>query len=199
MERIQPFDLVIFLALLAMFVVGYAQGVIRRLLGIGAILFSLILGALLRPSVGGYLANEWGTIIPQYSHMVGFGAVFVAAAVTLSLGIQISYRPAPLFPKYPVLDELLGGLLGVLEGFLFLIAFLLITDPYFTLPNVQDRAGVGEFGLLRTIHEYMDPTLVAEILRNSVIPIILALLGFIFPQDVRDAFARGLSALTARR
>lgn len=198
MERIQTFDLVIFLALLAMFVVGYAQGVVRRLLGIGAILFSLILGALLRPSVGQYLANEWTTIVPQYSYMVGFGAVFVAAAVTLSLGIQISYRPAPLFPKYPVLDELLGGLLGVLEGFLILIAFLLITDPYFTLDAAQ-RPGLGEFGLLRTLHDFVDPTLTADILRHTAIPVVLALLGFLFQQDVKDAFARALSALTARR
>ena len=198
MERIQTFDLVIFLALLAMFVLGYAQGVVRRLLGIGAILFSLILGALLRPGVGQYLANEWAGIIPQYSYMVGFGAVFVAAAVTLSLGIQISYRPAPLFPKYPVLDELLGGLLGVLEGFLILIAFLLITDPYFTLETAQ-RPGLGEFGLLRTVHDFVDPTLTADILRNTAIPVVLLLLGFVFPQDVKDAFARAATALTARR
>jgi uncharacterized membrane protein required for colicin V production len=197
-ERIQTFDLVIFLALLAMFVVGYAQGVVRRLLGIGAIFFSLILGALLRPSVGQYLANEWTGIIPQYSFMVGFGAVFVAAAVTLSLGIQISYRPAPLFPKYPVLDELLGGLLGVLEGFLILIAFLLITDPYFTLEAVRDRVGLGEFGLLRTLHEFVDPTLTADILRHTAIPILLALLGFLFPQDVKDAFARAAGTYLAR-
>lgn len=197
MDRIQTFDLVIFLALLAMFVLGYAQGVIRRLLGIGAILFSLILGALMRPTVGGYLANEWTTIIPQYSYMVGFGAVFVAAAVTLSLGIQISYRPAPLFPKYPVLDELLGGLLGVVEGFLILVAFLLITDPYFEM--VGDQVGRGEFGLLRTLHDFIDPTLTADILRHSVIPVILMLLGFVFPQDVRDAFARALTLLAARR
>jgi uncharacterized membrane protein required for colicin V production len=198
-DRLDTFDLVIFLALLAMFIVGYAQGVIRRLLGIGAILFSLILGALLRPGVGQYLAHEWTTIIPQYSYMVGFGAVFVAAAVTLSLGIQISYRPAPLFPKYPVLDELLGGLLGVVEGFLFLIAFLLITDPYFTLQTAKDHVGLGEFGLLRTLHDLVDPTLTADILRHSVIPIILTLLGFLFQQDVKDAFARGVTALTARR
>jgi uncharacterized membrane protein required for colicin V production len=197
-DRIQPFDLVIFLALLAMFIVGYAQGVVRRLLGIGAILFSLILGVLLRQSVGGYLANEWTTIIPQYSYMVGFGAVFVAAAVTLSIGIQISYRPAPLFPKYPVLDEILGGLLGVLEGLLFIVAFLLITDPYFNLQTAKDHAGLGEFGLVRTIHDYLDPTLVADVLRHSVIPVILALLGFLFPQDVRDAFARAVTVLTAR-
>lgn len=196
MERIQPFDLVIFLALLAMFVVGYAQGIVRRLLGIGAILFALILGAQLRQSVGQYLANEWTTIAPEYSFMVAFGAVFVAAAVTLSLGIQITYRPAPLFPKYPVLDEILGGLLGVLEGILILVAILLITDPYYTASAFAENAGFGEFRLLRSMHEWLDPTLTADLLRHSLIPAILAVLGFLFPQDVRDTFAR---ALLARR
>jgi uncharacterized membrane protein required for colicin V production len=195
-ERIQPFDLVIFLALLGMFVVGYAQGVVRRLLGIGAILVALILGSQLRQQVGQYLANEWTTIAPQYSFMVGFGAVFVAAAVTLSLAIQLSYRPAPLFPKYPVLDEFLGGLLGVLEGIIILVAILLITDPYYTAPAFAEHAAFGEFGLLRSMHEWLDPTLTADLLRNSLIPLILAVLGFLFPQDVRDTFAR---ALTARR
>ncbi|HJP87459.1 MAG TPA: CvpA family protein [Candidatus Limnocylindrales bacterium] len=199
MERLQTFDFVLLLALLAMFIVGYAQGVVRRLLGLAAITFSLILGALLRPTVGGYLANEWTTIIPQYSYMVGFGAVFVAAAVTLSIGIQISYRPAPLFPKYPVLDELLGGILGVVEGFLLIIAFLLITDPYFHLQAAQDHPGLGEFGLLRTLHEYIDKTLIADVLRHTVIPVILFVLGFLFQQDVKDAFARALTFLTARR
>jgi uncharacterized membrane protein required for colicin V production len=189
-ERIQPFDLLILLALLAMFILGYAQGVIRRLLGIGAILFSLILGAQLRPSVGQYLANEWTGIAPQYSFMVAFGAVFVAAAVTISLGIQLTYRPAPLFNRYPVLDEILGGILGVIQGIIIIVAFLLITDPYFTNPSFSATAGFGEFGLLRTIHDFLDPTLTAELLRNSLIPGLLFVFGFLFQQDVRDAFRR---------
>jgi uncharacterized membrane protein required for colicin V production len=195
-ESITPFDLVIFLALLAMFVVGYAQGVVRRLLGIAAIVFSLILGAQLRQPLGQYLANEWTSIDPTYSYMVAFGAIFVAAAVTLSLGIQITYRPAPLFQKYPVLDELLGGILGVIEGIIVVVAILLILDPYYTQPQVRETTGRGEFTLLRTLHGFLDPTLTAAILRDTVIPIVLALIGFLFPQDVRDAFAR---ALLARR
>ncbi len=199
MERITAFDLVIFLALLAMFVVGYAQGVVRRLLGIGAILFSLFLAAQLRQPVGQYLANQWGTIAQSYSYMVAFGAVFVASAVSISLGIQLSYRPAPLFDKYPVLDEILGGILGVLEGFLILIAILLILDPHYNLPEIRETPGRGEFTFLRTVHDLLDPTLTADILRNSVIPALLAVLGFLFPQDVRDAFARAGGALLARR
>jgi uncharacterized membrane protein required for colicin V production len=196
MDRIQPFDLVILLALLAMFVVGYAQGTVRRLLGLAAIVFSLVLAAQLRAPLGEYLANEWSTIDPSYSFMVAFGAVFVAAAVTLSLGIQITYRPAPLFPRYPVLDEIIGGILGVLEGLIILIAILLILDPYYTQAKAQQQVGFGEFTLLRTLHEFLTNTLTADILRNSVIPPILAVFGFLFPQDVRDAFA---AVLLARR
>jgi uncharacterized membrane protein required for colicin V production len=195
-ERIQPFDLVIFLALLAMFIVGYAQGVMRRLLGIAAILFSLILGAQLRQGLGSYLSHEWTTIAPEYSYMVAFGAVFAAAAVSLSIGIQITYRPAPLFHRYPVLDEILGGLLGVVEGFLILIAILLITDPYFTADAFREHGGIGEFGLLRSLHGWLDPTLTADVLRHGAIPVFLAVFGILFPLDVRQQFAQ---ALTARR
>ena len=199
MEQIQPFDLVILLALLAMFIVGYAQGVIRRLLGIGAILFSLLLAAQLRQPVGQYLTHEWTTIPQSYSYMVAFGAVFAASAIAISLGIQITYRPAPLFDKYPVLDEIVGGLLGVLEGIIILVAVFLILDPHYNLPEVRQTVGVGEFTLLRTLHDLLDDTLAAQIVRNNVIPLVFVVLGFLFPQDIRDAFPRAASALLARR
>src|SRR6185437_2467654 len=98
-----------------MFVVGYAQGVVRRLLGIAAVLFAIVLGSYLRQPLGAYLANEWTNIDDTYSFMAAFGGVFLATWITLSIGIQIMYRPAPLFQRYPVLDEIVGGLLGVLE------------------------------------------------------------------------------------
>jgi uncharacterized membrane protein required for colicin V production len=187
-DRITPFDLLILLALLAMFIVGYAQGVIRRLLGIGAIIFSVIVAAQLRAPLGDYLTEQWTGIADSYSYMVAFGAVFVAAAVTLSLGIQITYRPAPLFQKFPVLDEIIGGLLGVLEGFIILIAILLILDPHYNQPAVQATVGFGEFTPLRELHARLNESFIVDILRTSVIPAILAVLGVLFPQDVRDAF-----------
>jgi uncharacterized membrane protein required for colicin V production len=196
-DRIQPFDLVILLALLAMFIVGYAQGVVRRLLGIGAIIFALILGAQLRDPLGAYLANQWQGIAPSYSLMVAFGAVFFATAVTLSLGIQLTYRPAPLFPKYPVLDEILGGILGVIEGLIILAALFMILDPHYNSPQAGENAAVGEFALLRTLHGFLDQTLTAELMRGSLIPGILAVFGFLFAEDIRQTFAR-VRSLVAR-
>ena len=188
MDRISPFDLVILLALMAMFIIGYAQGVVRRLLGIAAILFSLIVAAQLRAPLGDYLTQQWEGIVPSYSQMVAFGAVFIAAAVTLSLGIQITYRPAPLFQRSPVLDEILGGILGVLEGFLILIAIILILDPHYNQPSVQAQVGTGEFTLLRDLHARLNESVVVDALRSNVIPALLTVFGILFPQDVRDAF-----------
>ncbi len=194
----QAFDLVILLALLAMFVVGYVQGLVRRLLGIAAIVFSLVLASLLRPTLGSYLAGEWTGLEPAYSLMVAFVAVFVAAAVALSIGIQITYRPAPLLTRYPVLDEILGGILGVVQGIIILIAIFLMLDPYYTLPEVQQTIGRGEFTLLRDLHGLLDDTLTADIVRNSLIPPILSIFGFVFPKDVVDTFLAAASRALAR-
>ena len=196
--NLTPFDVAIALALLGMFIVGYAQGVVRRLLGIAAILFSIVLGSYLRAPLGAYLANQWTTIDDTYSFMVAFGGVFTATAIALSIGIQITYRPAPLFQKYPVLDEILGGLLGVLEGIIILTAVVLILDPYFTQPKVRETAGFGEFGLLRTLFNFLDQSLTGDILRHNVIPPILAVFGFLFPQDVKDAFRTALAGVARR-
>ncbi len=192
MDQIQPFDLVVFLGLLAMFIVGYAQGIVRRVLGIVAILFSLGLAAQLRAPLGTYLAGEWTQSRAEYSYMIAFGAIFVAAAVALSLGIQFSYRPAPIINRYPVLDEILGGVLGVLEGLVILAAILIIIDPYFkTFP---DPAG-GEFAPLRGLHDFIDNALSAQILRDHVIPSVLSWFGFLFPKDVIDTFVAVLARL----
>jgi len=188
MERIGAFDLLIFLALFAMFILGYAQGLVRRLLGLAAIVFSLFLAAQLRGALGGYLAGEWAALLPSYGYMIAFGTIFVASSVTLSIAIQITYRPAPLLTRYPVLDEILGGVVGVVEGLVILVAMVLVLDPYYTLPAVRTTIGAGEFGLLRTVHDFLDPSLTADLLRHVVIPPILSLIGWLFPADVVETF-----------
>jgi len=180
------FDLVMFLALFAMFIVGYAQGLTRRLLGIVAILFSLVLGAQLRGPLGGYLASQWTTTPPEYGYMVGFLAVFVGAAVALSFGIQISYRPAPLLWRYPVLDELLGGVLGVVEGLIIFMALVIIMDPYFG--GTASGGFAGEFTPLRQLHTFMQDSLFETVFRQSIIPGLFAVVGFIFPTSTVDFF-----------
>jgi uncharacterized membrane protein required for colicin V production len=188
MEDMTPFDVVAFLFLLGMFILGYVQGMARRIFGIIALVFSLLVAAQLREPLGSYLAQEWTNAPPAYSYMVAFGALFLALWIALSLGIQLAYRPAPLLPRYPVIDEILGGVLGVLEGVLLLVVLLLVTDPYF-LGSAGQAAAAGEFQPVRALHDLVTGSLTAAFLRDHVITNILAGVGFLFPTDVVDTFS----------
>lgn len=194
MENMTPFDVVAFLFLVGMFILGYYQGLARRIFGIIALLFSLIVAAQLREPLGSYLAHEWTSAPPEYSYMVAFGALFLAFGIALSIGIQLAYHPAPLFPRYPVVDELLGGVLGVIEGGFLIVVLLLVTDPYF-LSTAGTTAAPGEFGFMRTVHDFITDSLTADYLRHSVIANLLALIGFLFPRDVVDAFSSAIRRL----
>jgi len=190
-ESIKPIDLFVLLALAGMFVVGYVQGVPRRLFGIAAMIFSILVASQLRSPFGAYLSTEWTTITPAYSYMVAFGAVFVATAAALSIGIELTYQSAPLIKRWPVADEIAGGILGVIEGFIILIAIFLTLDPYF---NAATTPGTGEFGPLRFLATAFDGSLTAGIVREWFVPWFIFAFGLLLPDDIEKAFATILTA-----
>lgn len=187
-RSINPFDLVIVLVLFAFFILGFIQGTIRRLLGIAAVIFSFILAANLRQPLGDFLKANWSQFPPDYAVMVGFGTVFVAAMVSSTLVIQSFYQKAPLFAKYTVIDELLGGVLGVVQGALILGAMIIILDTWFTIPGQPARD--NELPGLRAIYEAYDPpgkpiSQTALIYREALVPGFLAVTGPIMPEALR--------------
>ena len=109
---VQLADWLIIIFFIGFFVLGFAQGTIRRLIGLASILFSFLLAANLADPLGTFLANNWTDQSKQYSYMIGFLTVFVAASLAFAIVIQGFYRPQPLFEKARFVDELLGGALG---------------------------------------------------------------------------------------
>jgi uncharacterized membrane protein required for colicin V production len=185
---VKGIDLLIFFALFGMFILGFMQGIIRRLLGIASILIALLIASQVRAPLGEFLAVNWTQYPSEYNHMIAFGTVFVAIAIAATVAIQLFYRPAPLFHQYPVLDEILGGVLGVLQGFLILAAFFIITDPFYAGAVGQDYGG-QQFPFIQDIHGAFDGSLTATIIRDRIVPAILFVFGWMFPADVRDIFA----------
>ena len=191
-RSINPFDLVIVLILFAMFILGFIQGTIRRLLGIASVLFAFVLAANLRQPLGDFLTANWTQFPPQYAVMVGFGTVFIAAMVASTLVIQTYYRKVPLFEKYTVIDELLGGMLGVVQGALILGATIIILDTYFTIPGQPARA--NELPGLREIYEAYDPpgptvSGTALVFRTRLVPGFLAVTGPLMPDALRTFYS----------
>jgi uncharacterized membrane protein required for colicin V production len=187
-RSINPFDLVIVLVLFAFFILGFMQGTIRRLLGIAAIVLSFVLAANLRQPLGDFLKANWSQFPPDYAVMVGFGTVFVAAMVASTLVIQSYYQKVPLFAKHPVIDELLGGALGIVQGILILGAVIIILDTWFTIPGQPARD--NELPGLRAIYEAYDPpgpsvSQTAQIYRDALVPGFLAVTGPVMPDALR--------------
>ena len=185
---VKAIDLLVFFAFFGLFILGYMQGIIRRLLGIASIIISLLVAAQLRTPVGGFLSQNWTQYLPEYDHMIAFGAIFLAGTIGSTIALQLFFKPIPLFARYPVIDEILGGLLGLVQGALLLAAFYLITDPFFTTVGTSQRG--NEFPFVRQIHDALQGSVTADIVRNQLVPAVLFFFGALFPADVTAVFRR---------
>jgi uncharacterized membrane protein required for colicin V production len=183
------FDLLVLLLLVTAFIVGYLQGSVRRLLGIAATIFSVVVAAQLRNPLSDFLINNWTQFPVGYTRMLAFAIVFVALSVAFTIVIQAFYERSPIFPRYPLFDPLLGGLLGVLEAVVFLGILVLILDSFFRTPAGL-LPGPAELNFVREFNHAIDVSQAARIMREDVIPIFLLFLGGLFPQDIRDMYPR---------
>jgi uncharacterized membrane protein required for colicin V production len=176
------FDLLMVLVLFGMFVLGFVQGTVRRLLGVASILFSFLVAANLREPLGNFLARNWTQFDPAYAVMVGFGTMFVAGSIAFTLVIQGFYKKASLWEKYEWADEVLGGLLGIVQGLVILGAMIIILDSAFEVQMAERN----ELVLLREIHDAYDGSVTAAVMRGSLIPAFYFLFGLFVPESLRS-------------
>ncbi|HEY3335731.1 MAG TPA: CvpA family protein [Candidatus Limnocylindrales bacterium] len=183
LQSINVVDVLVILFLFGMFVLGYIQGTVRRLLGILSIVFSFFLAMQLNDAVlGDFLAQNWQQYPPEYSVMIGYLLIFLAGVGASTLVLQGTYRKTEIFAKYPVIDEVLGGLLGVLQGGLLLLFIVIILDQFFlysNLPKDQD-----ELPFLRDFWTAINGAETGRILHETVIPNFLNVVSFLIPDSV---------------
>jgi uncharacterized membrane protein required for colicin V production len=183
---ISTVDLLIVLYFIGFFVLGFAQGTIRRLLGILSILFSFLLAATLAGPLAEFLGANWRQFTPEYSYMVGFGTVFVASAVAFALVIQGFYKPQPLFQKARFADEILGGILGLVQAALILGIVIVILDSFFKIPGIPPDP--DELPFLRNIWTALDTSQIVEVFRETLIPFFFLLTGLFIPDRIEAMY-----------
>ncbi len=188
-EGVQAVDLVIALYFLGFFVLGFAQGTIRRLLGIGSILFSFLFAANLAAPLGEFLGANWQQFPREYSYMIGFLTIFLAASVAFALVVQGFYKPQPLFQKARFADEILGGVLGLVQAAVILGAVLIILDSFFRIPGMP--ADPQELPFLRSFWEVLNPSKIVEVFRLTLIPGFFVLTGLFIPDTIERLYPSG--------
>jgi membrane protein required for colicin V production len=186
LSGISTVDLVIALYFVGFFVLGFAQGTIRRLLGIGSILFSWFLAANLAAPLADFLGANWTQFPKEYSYMIGFLTIFVASSIAFALVTQGFYKPQPLFQKARFADEIIGGLLGLLQAAIILGAILIILDSFFRIPAIAEDP--QELPFLRDIWNALDGTQTAAVFRDTLIPAFFLLTGFLVPDEIEAMY-----------
>jgi uncharacterized membrane protein required for colicin V production len=186
LNGISAIDFVIVLFFMGFFVLGFAQGTIRRLLGIGSILFSFLFAANVAEPLGNFLGANWTQFPKEYSYMIGFGTIFAAASIAFALVVQGFYKPQPLFQRARFADEIIGGLLGLLQAALIFGAVLIILDSFFRIPGIPTSP--YELPFLRDFWGALDGSKFADLFRHTLIPGFFVLTGLFIPDSIEQAY-----------
>jgi hypothetical protein len=94
-----------------------------------------------------------------------------------------------LFQKARFADEIIGGLLGLFEAAIIFGAILVILDQFFLIPAMP--VNPNELPFLRQIWEAIDPTRIAALFRDTLIPAFFALTGFLVPDEIEAPYTFG--------
>lgn len=179
-------DLLIILYFMGFFVLGFAQGTIRRLLGIASILFSWFLAALVAAPLSDFLGANWTQFSRQYSYMVGFATVFFASCIAFALVVQSVYKPQPLFKNARFVDEILGGILGLVQAAIIYGAVLIILDSFFLIPGIP--VDPQELPFARAVWGALDGSQVTPFFRDTIIPAFFLVTGLFVPEKIQDLY-----------
>lgn len=180
------FDLLFIFVLFAAFILGWVQGTIRRLLGIASILFSFLLAANLREPLGSFFAENWTQFPAEYAYMLAFLIVFVVGAVAFSLVIQGFYKRQELFANATIVDEVLGGILGIVQALLIFGCLIVILDSYYQVPGIATDP--QELPFLESFFNAYTDSGIADVFRTILIPAFFALFGWLIPNDIEAYF-----------
>ena len=177
-------DLAILIVLLGAFIVGVMQGAIRRILGIVSIVFAFLVSANLRDPVGDYLADHWQQFPSGYNHLIAFGLLFVVLTVGFSILIQGFYKHTELSAAHPILDDIVGGLLGLLEALVVLTIAVAILGSY-TMPAPFP----DEIGQMRWVHDLLiNQSHIGAAILDTVVPVVMHGLAWLLPSDLVALF-----------
>jgi uncharacterized membrane protein required for colicin V production len=177
-------DLVIFAALFLAFIIGVMQGAIRRVLGIASILFAFLAAANLRSTVGDFLSSNWQQFPEGYNDMLAFFIVFMVLTIAFSIAIQGLYKRTEIYAARPIVDEVVGGFLGLLEGLVVLLVIVIIANSY----QMPDQFP-GELDYVRQVHDaIVHQSHIAGAIKDGVASPLVHLLAAMLPGDVVAAF-----------
>jgi len=169
---------------------GWRTGFLRRLLGIVFIGLALVVGAYVRYPVGTIAGQLFPDIPADYAELVGYTIAFPVVLVALHLAGNLVLQQVAVRGIAREIDAGLGAVLGGIEAVLIVSAAIVILDAYFgTSGSVARDVAPGP---LRELTAALHGSTTVRMLRDTTVPVALAVLGPLLPTDVSTLLPGGL-------
>jgi hypothetical protein len=109
--------------------------------------------------------------------------MFIIGAVGLSILIQGFYKRTDLYAKHPIVDDIIGGSLGFIQGMLLLTVVVIVLNSY-TLTSSE----TGDVGILRQAQDAIHRSAIAGGVKDVLAPPLVHVLAFFLPSDLVAVF-----------
>ncbi len=133
LDSLTAADLALLLIYAGAFILGFFQGGTRALLGLLAWLFAFVIGVTVWQPLGDWLSGSWTLYSLPYNQMLAFLIGFITALVIGGIVIVTFTKRSALLPRWPLVDEVLGGVLFVVLALLITGAILAALDSAYPL------------------------------------------------------------------
>ena len=172
------FGLAIFL------IIGVLQGPIRRLLDIGVMVVAFLFAANLRDTVGDFLHQNWRQFDLGYNRSLAFAVLFIVLTLLGTAAVQAYYHRIDVSPSHPIIDDIFGGAMGLVEGLFVLVIAVVILGSYM-LPDAKP----GDLSQYRSAQDLViNQSHLTHAMRDSVAPVFVHVLSPLLPADVTSLF-----------
>jgi uncharacterized membrane protein required for colicin V production len=169
---------------------GWRSGLLRRLIGIGFAVLSFVLGAYLRYPFAAIATTVTKSIPADYANLVGYAIAFPAILGVLHVVSRSLLGRIRIQGITKEVDAGLGALVGGIEAIIILSAAVVVLDAYFgtaSTPSALTHAGV-----LKDLTAAFNASTTVHLLRDTTVPVALAILGPVLPTDIRTLLPNGL-------
>ena len=145
---------------------------------------SFVLAAYLRPIAGGLIEGFFPKVPDQYAEMVGYSITFSVLVIVFNLFSRAILSRVAVQGLARRTDQLLGVALGIAEGVLLLSAVNVILHTYTDPAN--ELSAFADLGVLDALRDAIEGSTIGQLLEDTTVPLVLAVLGPFLPTDIRS-------------
>jgi uncharacterized membrane protein required for colicin V production len=174
---------------------GWRTGLIHRLAGLAFTAIAFVAGAYVRGPFGSLIAGFFPSVPPAYAELLGYAFGFPIILAIIHIAAYPFIKDHHLSGVAREIDKGLGAAFGFIEGVLILSVLVVIFDTYFatSFPNYSGSA--PGLGAVTSLVSAFNSSYTVQLLRDSTVPLVLALLGPLLPKDISSLAPTGTPGL----